>query len=134
MLLSRETDYALRILRSLLDGERKSAGDISKAELIPQQFAYKIMKKLSRAGLVEIARGADGGCRLAADLETVSLYDLMIAMDGHCEINACMDASYQCPRRARNGGCIMHGQLASLQQKLDEQLRAYSLKMILTGG
>ena len=69
MLLSRETDYALRILQSLLGGERKSVGEISREELIPQQFAYKIMKKLSNAGLVDITRGADGGCRLLADLE-----------------------------------------------------------------
>ena len=53
MLLSRETDYALRILQSLLGGERKSVGEISREELIPQQFAYKIMKKLSNAGLVD---------------------------------------------------------------------------------
>ena len=63
MLLSRETDYALRILQSLLDGERKATGDISTSEMIPQQFAYKIIKKLSRAGLIEITRGVDGGCR-----------------------------------------------------------------------
>ena len=132
MLLSRETDYALRILRSLLDGERKSVGDISKAEMIPQQFAYKIMKKLSLAGLVEITRGVDGGCRLSANLETVSLYDLMAAMDGRCEVNACMDPAYRCPRR-ENGGCTVHTQLAAVQQKLDKELRSYSLKTILTG-
>ena len=47
VLITRETDYALRILQSLLNGEKKSVGEISEQELIPQQFAYKIMKKLS---------------------------------------------------------------------------------------
>ena len=133
MLLTRETDYALRILRSLLEGERKSVGDISKEELIPQQFAYKIMKKLSQAGLVEVTRGVDGGCRLSADLEKVSLYDLMTVMDGRCEINACMDPSYQCPRREKNGGCLIHTQLSAIQKKLDEELRSYPLMTLLTG-
>ena len=61
MLITRETDYALRILQSLLNGEKKSVGEISEQELIPQQFAYKIIKKLSQAGFVQILRGADGG-------------------------------------------------------------------------
>jgi len=133
LLLSRETDYALRILQSLLDGERKATGDISKSEMIPQQFAYKIIKKLSRAGLVEITRGVDGGCRLSGNLETVSLYDLMVAMDDCCEVNACMGSAYQCPRRDKIGSCIMHSQLAIVQQKLDNELRALDLKTLLTG-
>ena len=133
MLLSRETDYALRILQSLLEGERKSVGEISKAEMIPQQFAYKIMKKLANAGLVEITRGVDGGCRLIGDLEQVSLYDLMEATDGHCDVNACMVSDYQCPRREKNGSCMIHSQLIGIQQKLNEELRSHSLKTLLTG-
>lgn len=132
MLISRETDYALRVLRSLLNGERRSVGDISKAELIPQQFAYKIIKKLANAGFVEITRGVDGGCRLSADPEAVSLYDLMEAIEGRCEVNACMDPSFVCPRRAQ-GGCLIHGRLAVVQQRLDAELRSHSLKSILVG-
>ena len=80
MLLSRETDYALRILQNLMDGQRRSVGEISNSELIPQQFAYKIIRKLAKAGLIEITRGVEGGCKLMADLEQVSLYDLMAEM------------------------------------------------------
>ena len=133
MLISRETDYALRVLRSLLDGGRRPVGDISKAELIPQQFAYKIIKKLANAGYVEITRGVDGGCRLSADLGAVSLYDLMAAIEGRCEVNACMDPSYVCPRREQKGGCLIHGRLAVVQQRLDAELRSHSLKSILVG-
>ena len=133
MLISRETDYALCILQSLLDVQCKATGDLSKSEMIPQQFAYKIIKKLSRAGLIEITRGVDGGCRLIGNLDTVSLYDLMVAMDDRCEVNACMDTSYQCPRRDKSGACIIHCQLASVQKKLDDELRALNLKTLLTG-
>jgi len=132
MLLSRETDYALRILQSLLGGERKSVGEISREELIPQQFAYKIMKKLSNAGLVDITRGVDGGCQLIADLEKVSLYDLMAATDGICEVNNCMDPAFQCPRREKKGGCATQKSLISIQRKLDNELRSYSLKSLLS--
>ena len=48
MVITRETDYALRILRALLDGELHTVGEIAQAELLPQAFAYKILKKLER--------------------------------------------------------------------------------------
>ena len=80
MVITRETDYALRILRALLDGKLHTAGQIAQDELLPQAFAYKILKKLEKAGLVEVVRGTAGGCRLSADLIGTSLYDLMKAI------------------------------------------------------
>lgn len=134
MLLTRESDYALRVLRSLQDGERRSVGDICLQQLFPQQFAYKIIKKLSRAGLVEITRGVDGGCRLTGDLEKTFLYDLMTIMEDSCGLNACMDPDYRCPWQEQNGTCRIHQQLAHLQQQLDGELRALSLKTLLGGA
>ena len=49
MVITRETDYALRILRALLDGKLHTAGQIAQDELLPQAFAYKILKKLEKA-------------------------------------------------------------------------------------
>ena len=132
-LITRETDYALRILQNLLAGEKKPVGDICKEELIPQQFAYKIIKKLSCAGLIEITRGVNGGCRLSADLEKTSLYDLIMIMDGGHEINACMHAEYVCPRREKNGGCLLHMRLAAIQKRVDNELRSNSLLTLLSG-
>ena len=66
-MITRETDYALRLLRTLRDGERRTAAEAAERELVPQSFAHKILKKLARAGFVEVARGAEGGCRLSAE-------------------------------------------------------------------
>ena len=83
MLITRETDYALRMLRVLLDGEKHSAAEMAETELIPMQFAYQILRKLSAGELVQVSRGAAGGCRLSCDLRGVSLYDLMAVMGEH---------------------------------------------------
>ena len=131
VLLTRETDYALRMLRCLLDGERKPVGDIAKQGVVPQQFAYKIVKKLSRSGLVEITRGADGGCRLSADLAKVSLYDLMVAMEDRCVVNACMEPDYCCPWAQQNKGCRTYQQFLVIQSRLDAELRGHSLISLL---
>ncbi|WP_408609060.1 RrF2 family transcriptional regulator [Aminipila terrae] len=69
MLITRETDYALRILRALADGQQLTSADICQREILPQNFVYKILKKLNKSGIVYIARGAEGGCKLTADLK-----------------------------------------------------------------
>ena len=132
MLITRETDYALRILRALLDGELHTAGQIAQDQLLPQSFAYKIMKKLEKAGMVQMIRGTAGGCRLAADLSRTSLYDLVEAMGERSGLSACMDPQYPCPWRAAHGGCSIHCRLAEIQRKLDQELRAHSLLEILS--
>lgn len=133
MLMTRETDYALRVLRALKDGTRKTVKEISETELIPRQFAYKIIKKLSQAGLVLIVRGAEGGCQLAGDLNRTTLYDLLIAIEGGSELSCCMAPNYSCGRRERYGECAIHDQLSLIQHRLDQELRAHSLSKILTG-
>ena len=112
MIITKETDYALRILRVLLDGEKHSVAEMSETELIPNQFAYQILRKLSAGNLVRVSRGALGGCALSCDLDATSLYDLMGVM----------------------GERAIHCQLAALQKKQDEAFRAVSLRRLLTGG
>lgn len=46
MLLTRENDYAIRMLRAMKDGEKHTMKDICQEEEIPEAFAYKIVRKL----------------------------------------------------------------------------------------
>ncbi len=133
VIITRETDYALRILRALSRGTQLTAGEIAEQELVPKQFAYKIMKKLSRADLVAITRGVDGGCRLKADLDQVTLYDLMAAMEESRSLSACMEPGYRCPWREAHGGCTIHCRLSQVQNALNYELRAHTLRSLLSG-
>ena len=131
LVITRETDYALRILRALLDGGLHTVGQLSQDELLPQAFAYKILKKLEKAGLIQVVRGTAGGCRLAADLSKVSLYDLMRAIGEHGCLSTCMAPDYACPWRERQGSCTVHDRLLEIQETLDSKLRRHSLASIL---
>jgi Rrf2 family protein len=133
LLITRETDYALRILRVLSDGQRATTGDICQKELLPQQFTYKILKKLERAGLIQISRGADGGCQLVADLNKVSLYDLTQIMEGDHLISTCTKPGHQCAwRQQYDCTCSVNKHLLQIQHVLDSELRARSLRQILS--
>ena len=131
MVINRETDYALRILRATQDGELHTVKEIAESQMLPQAFTYKIIKKLSNAGILEVIRGAAGGCRLAADLTRLSLYDLIMAVEERSDLSACMDNAYDCAWRKTNGGCAVHRHLAEIQKRFDEELRGYHLCELL---
>ena len=46
MLITRECDYAVRVLRAMAEEKRVSVNEICEKELITAPFAYKILKKL----------------------------------------------------------------------------------------
>lgn len=133
MLVTRETDYAIRVLRALADGEMMTAGDISDKQMVPKQFAYKIIKKLERAGMVSITRGAEGGCRLTADLDQATLYDLMVATDRPSPVSLCMEEDYVCPWRQLHGSCQAHSKLHQIQNRINDELRNHTLRGLIYG-
>ena len=133
MIITKETDYALRILRVLLDGEKHSVAEMSETELIPTQFAYQILRKLSVGNLVRVSRGALGGCELSCDLDATSLYDLMGVMGERGVLCACVEPGFECRWQDEHGRCAIYYQLAALQRKQDEAFRAVSLRRLLTG-
>lgn len=118
MLITRETDYAVRILRCLADFQLKTIREICDDQLVPRQFAYKISKKLERAGLIEIVRGATGGCRMKVDLHDVSFMDLINIMDRDNMINSCLNPSVKCPYKEKNNGCCVHDTLCQVQDHI----------------
>ena len=77
------------------------------------------------------SRGTAGGCRLAADLSKVNLYDLMRAIGEHGCLSTCMAPDYACPWRERQGNCTVHDRLLEIQETLDSELRRHSLASIL---
>ena len=128
MLITRETDYALRMLSALASGQQFTAGALCEQEMIPGQFGYKILKKLNPRGFVKIIRGKDGGCRLDCDLSQVTLYHLMKAIGEDIYISSCMEPGYECKRRkARNCRCSIHERLACIQKSFNQELKKYTL-------
>lgn len=62
MLITREIDYALRILRRLSDNKLHVMRDLCEKEIIPQKFAYKILRKRKKAALIKATRGGRRRC------------------------------------------------------------------------
>lgn len=133
MLISREADYALRILRALSSGKQLSAAELCDEECIPKQFTHKIVRKLGKGGLVEVLRGTDGGCRLISDLDKTTLYDLLECLDALGPVNACMDPEFRCSWRECHGGCCdIHNNLCRVQWAVDRELKSHTIRSLLS--
>lgn len=132
LLITRESDYALRILSALSSGEQLTTEELCTKEYTPQQFGYKILKKLSKGGLITITRGNGGGCQLSCDLKQVTLYDLLQIMNEDCMISACMISEFECPRRSNNSNyCSIHQTILSIQRTLEQELKSHTLHTVL---
>lgn len=85
MQISAKTDYALRALCLLATSEDDAAvkaDDIAAAQAIPRAFLDGILLDLRRAGLVSSRRGPVGGHRLARPAYSITVADVVRAMEG----------------------------------------------------
>ena len=107
MLITRECDYAVRVLRAMAEEKRVSVNEICEKELITAPFAYKILKKLQKSGMVRGYRGVHGGYSLNCDLDQITLYDVYTTIDPGMFIIDCLEPGYDCARTAQTDRTVL---------------------------
>lgn len=130
MLLTRESDYALRVIRALKAGEKRSVKDICGEEDMPEPFTYKILKKLEKAEIVTSIRGAQGGYILAKDVKELSLMDIVEAIDSEFGIIKCTKKDCSCHRAHEEEKCTMHQEFNRIQNVLINEFREKTLEQV----
>jgi len=132
MYLTKECDYGLRIIRALASGEKTTAEEICAAENIPGQFAYKILKKLERAGYLQSSRGRDGGYWLVRPLNSFSIYDIVSSVDEILYINECLREDRPCKRNHPDEPCAVHKELERVQKVLVDELSGKTILEVVS--
>jgi len=110
--ITRRSDYACRILRAAYNGGGKyvSVADISEIEDIPYAFARSIQHDLVKSGLVKTIRGAHGGLVLNCDPSTVTLLDVLLAVQGQVSVAICSHDLDYCEKQAEcEYNCVWRG-------------------------
>ncbi len=83
MRVSARADYAIRALLELAAGDAPIRADaIAAAQGIPPKFLENLLVDLRRARLVVSQRGREGGYRLARASDSITLADVIRAIDG----------------------------------------------------
>ncbi|MCX6956603.1 MAG: Rrf2 family transcriptional regulator [Verrucomicrobia bacterium] len=88
MKISVKVDYACRVMAELArlhgSGGLAQIDQLAQTEAVPASFLAQILLKLRDHGLITSRRGNQGGYTLARPPEEISLYDILIAVEGQC--------------------------------------------------
>ena len=107
--LSRLADYGIVIATHLArhPDRQQTAGDVAVATAVPAAMTSKILKMLTRADLLVSHRGSHGGYSLARPAVSVSVAEVVEALDGPIAITSCTEPTpgdcsilNLCPARA----------------------------------
>ena len=83
MQLNRSTDYAIQMLLYLAkDGKTVSSSKLAAAIGVSHRYLLQISAKLRAAGFIRAAHGPSGGLALDKAPEEISLYDVILGMEG----------------------------------------------------
>jgi Rrf2 family protein len=84
MRISARTDYAVRVLVELASATDRplTCEGIASCQQIPYRFLKAVVRDLRQAGLVRSQRGCEGGYWLGRPAESISVADIVAAVDG----------------------------------------------------
>lgn len=102
--LSQKVDYGLFLLSALAQENDAPASirTIAQNGKLSFSFLQKIAHALKRAGIVRAARGKVGGYSLNRTAQSISLKDIIEALDGKINLTHCFtdaDEKHACPRQ-----------------------------------
>ncbi len=108
-MFSQSVDYALRATVCLAMNSDKvlTTEFIAKVTKVPAPYLAKIIKSLNKVGIITSQRGVNGGSRLAKSAGSITVLDVMNAVDPMKRID-------YCPLNLPNHGvnlCPMHHKL-----------------------
>ncbi len=129
MQITRETDYAIRSVLYLSQNKEniKMIDEIAKAEDIPKTFLAKILQKLSKAKIVKSYRGIKGGFGLAKNPKKITLFDVVVAIEGSVAMNICAIDKGLCKF---SDACSVHPVWQKLKKHTERFLKRYNFEKL----
>lgn len=107
--LSRLADYGIVMMTTMARRPERqyTAAEVAAESAVAPPMASKILKALVRSGLLMSHRGAHGGYELARPAGSISVADVIVALDGPIALTACVvdgpgncDLEALCPARS----------------------------------
>lgn len=124
--LSKLTDYATVILSYIAQDQYRLHGALEIAEStgIAQPTVSKILKILSKAGVVNSVRGVKGGYTLAREPNRITVATVISALEGPIALTECTVSHKGCEQAS---GCRIQGNWHLINQKIAQALESVTL-------
>jgi Rrf2 family protein len=111
-------------IAQLAEDERIATAAVAARQQIPLPFLAKIVSQLVVRGILDATRGASGGVKLARDPATVTMREIIEAIDGPISLNLCARDISACELSLT---CALCEVFAETQQELVSKLDAITL-------
>ncbi len=118
MQITRTADYGVRVMTHLAMlpiGTRVTVAELAQESDASTAFVGKILQRLVAARLVVSHRGYEGGFELGRAAETITLLDIVSALEGPLCLNQCLPGGSGCDRHT---WCAAHAVWAEAQAAL----------------
>src|ERR1700730_14420677 len=123
--LTKKADYALMAMKHLADHAHEGTGSASAKDVadsfgIPPEALAKILQRLAKAGLLHSQHGTNGGYRLARAAHTLSVFEVIKAIDGLFFITSCVTFRGECGQSNR---CNIREPLRKVNDSIEAVLK-----------
>lgn len=149
-MISQTAEYALRAVVDLAYyfGQPRTTQDIAQATLVPTGYLAKVLQDLARSGVVRSQRGRHGGFVLAHDPNTLTVFDVLQAVDPprrilRCPLHLAAHAHALCPLHKKLDEAMAAAERAFRRMTIAEvtaaperppRVRAKSAELTVSGG
>ena len=128
--VTRLTDYATLVLTVMAARPEAvhSAAELAERARLEAPTVSKVLKPLAHAGLVAGFRGVNGGYRLARPPASISLYEIVAAMEGPLGMTECSVHAGHC---GIEDHCGVRANWRRVNDVIAEALRGMTLAQML---
>ncbi|MBI3047589.1 MAG: Rrf2 family transcriptional regulator [Acidobacteria bacterium] len=124
--LSKKADYGLMAVKHLAvrSSPSTSAREIAEQYDIPLELMAKVLQRLVRAGLLVSTQGTRGGYALGRQPSTITVADVIQAIDGPLTITACSTVKHDCDQFTK---CSIRDPLWQIRERIAATLRTVTI-------
>ena len=131
-MLSNSCRYGIRAIIYLsgkkTSGEKIGIRQISSDLDLPTPFLGKILQQLAKQKVLKSMKGPHGGFSMLKDPKTITLYDIVVAIDGEDTFTDCVmhNGPCRCVDRTKNP-CPIHDDYAKSRKELIQLFRSKTI-------
>ena len=137
-MLSNTCKYAIRSVIYLgfhgVEGNKIGIKQISKDLNIPTPFLGKILQNLARHKVLTSTKGPHGGFGIEGDLNNITLYNLILIVDGDAIFQTCLIGLRPCKKTLDDNinPCPVHEKYSALRASLTEYFMSETIGSIIS--
>jgi FeS assembly SUF system regulator len=127
--MSKLTDYALVLLTHMAQDSRplRTAQELASSSSVPLPTVSKILKELSKAGIVVSRRGRHGGYELARPAHQITVAAVVEALEGPVALTECSDTAGCCSLEPT---CVAKGHWGPISRAIHRTLQRLPLSAL----